>query len=162
MKIAIVGASGHGKVIADLAELLGYEVTFFDDFRILDKLEHWNVKGDFKKLLASYHNFESVFVAIGDNSIREKVIFKLESKGIKLATLIHPQAYISQYSSLGEGTVVLANAVVNVGAKVGKGCIINTGAVIEHDCVLGDFSHVSPNVSLAGGCHVGNYTFGLT
>lgn len=157
-RLAILGASGHGKVIADSALAQGWaEVTFFDDAWPGGSVNRrWLVQGDTNSLLASADAFDGLVVGIGNNRVRAEKIALLKRHGYELVTIVHPRAAVSDYASLGEGTVVFANAVINVDALVGAGGIINTGAVIEHDCGLGDCVHVSPNAVLAGGVTIGN------
>jgi len=153
--LAILGASGHGKVIADLAEELGYEVSFYDDaYPSRKHIEHWLIKGSSADLI-TLNNGIDVVIAIGDNEIRAKKIRLLQQGSLNLVSLIHPTAVVSQYAQVGLGCVVFANAVINAFATVGLGCIINTGSVIEHDCQLGNFVHVCPNTTLAGGVKIG-------
>lgn len=159
-KIAIVGASGHGKVVADLAEILGYDVSFFDDAYPNKKLvEHWSVLGKFKDLLCMNDKYDAAIVAIGNNQIRMKLSERLTEADFYLPVLIHPSSTVSRYASIDAGTVVFANSVVNAFAKLGKGCIINSSATVEHDCVLGEGVHLSPNVTLAGTTKVGGYSW---
>ncbi|QPL47225.1 acetyltransferase [Halomonas sp. A40-4] len=157
MHLAVLGASGHGKVVADAAELLGWgSVTFFDDaWPTLKNNGPWAVDGDTTWLLDRITDFDGVIVAIGSNHIRAEKQKHLGDAGAKLATIVHPSAVISSHASLGEGVVVFGNAVVNACAVVGAGAIVNTGAVIEHDCIVGEFAHVSPNAALAGGVNLG-------
>jgi sugar O-acyltransferase (sialic acid O-acetyltransferase NeuD family) len=155
-ELAIVGASGHGKVIADIAELLGFTVNFYDDaYPSKTQIEHWPIHGTCANLVA-LNNPISVVVAIGNNKIRHQKVTLLQQNNFDLITLIHPTAIISQYAVIAEGAVVFAGAIINAFAKVGVGCIINTAAVIEHDCIIDDFAHICPNVALAGGVTVGN------
>ncbi|EHJ06126.1 acetyltransferase [Marinobacter manganoxydans] len=157
MRIAILGASGHGKVIADAAEQLGWQhVTFFDDaWPDVKKNGPWTVNGKTEALLARLSDFEGVVVGIGNNRIREEKQRKLARAGAKLVSIVHPTATVSSHASIGPGTVVFANAVINPCANVGGGVILNTGAVVEHDCVVGNFVHISPNAVLAGGVKLG-------
>jgi sugar O-acyltransferase (sialic acid O-acetyltransferase NeuD family) len=156
-KIAIVGASGHGKVVADLAELLGYQVCFFDDAYPDQKhIEHWPVVGDFQQLITLKNQYSHAVVAIGNNNIRQQKIEQLFTHQFILPTLIHPSAQISYYARTYDATVILAGAVVNAFARIGTGCIINSLAVIEHDCKLADYIHICPNTALAGGVLVGD------
>lgn len=158
MHLAILGASGHGKVIADAAEQLGWKsVTFFDDAWP----EHgengpWAVKGDTQVLLSRLADFDGVVVGIGNNRIREEKQSELARAGAKLVSIIHPSAIFSLHASIGVGSVVFANSVVNSCTVVGAGVIVNTGAVVEHDCVVGDFAHISPNAVLTGGVTLGH------
>jgi sugar O-acyltransferase (sialic acid O-acetyltransferase NeuD family) len=154
-KIAVFGASGHGKVVAELAEESGYQVVFFDDaYPDKQKIEHWPVVGDFVDLLNSKENYKHAVVAIGNNQIRFNLSDKLLNSGFNLPVLIHPNAVVSRYAQIEDGTVVFANAVINAFSKISCYCIINTSAIVEHDCMLGDAVHLSPNVALAGGTKI--------
>ncbi len=150
-KLAILGASGHGKVIAEIAELLSWDISFFDDqFPRKKSIEHWEVIGDSFELYNRCNKFDGVIVAIGNNTIRAEKQYDLISHGANLVSLIHPSAVISKYSNINSGSVIMANSVINAFANIGQGSIINTGAIIEHDCQIGEFNHISPNATLAG------------
>ena len=156
--LAILGASGHGKVVADAAEQSGWgSIVFFDDaWPTITVNGCWNVVGTTADLLLALSKYDGVIVAIGNNAIRARKIVELSASGAELAKVVHPHASVSKHATLGAGSVVFAGAVINVGTICGIGTIINTGATIDHDCQLGDFVHVSPNASLAGGVIVGS------
>ena len=154
--LAVFGASGHGKVVADMAECLGWRVSFFDDGIEAGTLTSvWPVLGGTEALLASMTRFDGVVVAIGNNRVRLEKLRVIEDAGGTLVSLIHPGASVSRHANLGAGTVVMAGAVINVDASLGKGCIVNTGATIDHDCILGDGVHVSPGANVAGTVNIG-------
>lgn len=154
-KLVIIGASGHGKVIADIAIKNGYEIVgFLDDNDAIQNSLGFPVLGKIKDV-PKYQGACEFVIAIGVNAIRKKIA---EQYDVEWATLIHPFAVIGVDVQIGKGSVVMANAVINSSAKVGQHCIINTGAIIEHDNVLADYVHVSPNVALAGTVHVGEGT----
>lgn len=151
-KLAVIGASGHGKVIADIALRLGYEnIVFFDDNAAIKECAGFPVVGKINDAIVIECD---KIVAIGNSKIRERI----QSK-IKTVTLIHPDAIISRRVKIGEGTVVMAGAVVNSDAVIGNGCIINTGASVDHDCVIGDYTHISVGAHIAGTVIVGNNTW---
>ena len=156
--IVIVGASGHGKVIADIAKKNGYnEIVFLDDNELLKESNGYPVVGTSKD--ASKYCISDFIVAIGNARIRQDVQNRLAEAGLHLTTLIHPNAVIGENVSLDEGTVVMAGAVINPCTKIGKGCIINTCASVDHDCTIGDFSHVSVGAHIAGKVTIGDHAW---
>ncbi|MDP5149803.1 acetyltransferase [Rheinheimera baltica] len=149
--LAILGASGHGRVVADAARLSEQwaEIIFYDD-----AFPHLQVSGGIpvvgnSSALLQRHDCD-VVVAIGNNTIRLNRLMELRDAGLSLAVVKHPASVVAGDVVLGAGTVVLANAVINTLAKIGMGCIINTSSVVEHDCELGDGVHIAPAASLAG------------
>ena len=146
MKLTIIGASGQGKVVADIAEKNGYdEIDFLDDDETIMHCGKWPVVGPSMKAMEIEHD---LFVAIGDASIREALMLCFQDKYFPV--LIHPGAIVAEDVEIGEGTVVMAGAVINPGARIGRSCIINTCASVDHDCKLGDFSHVAVGAHLSG------------
>lgn len=156
--VVIIGASGHGKVVADIIIKSGdFVVGFLDDNPELpNEFAGFPVLGTTNQYV-QYRDKKFV-VAIGNARIREKIVKKLD--GVLWYTAIHSTAVISGMDTMiGEGTVVMANAVVNAGARIGKHCIINTGAIVEHDNQLEDYVHVSVGARLAGTVSVGKSTW---
>lgn len=157
MKLALLGASGHGKVIADAALLSGWQVTFFDDaWPAVHWNGHWAVEGHTAALLARLAEFDGVIVAIGNCKIRWERQQLLHAAGARIATVIHPAATVSAYARIGAGSVVMAGAVVNVDSVLGDACIVNTGATVDHDCQLASGVHISPGAHLSGNVQVGD------
>ena len=150
-KIIIYGASGHGKVVAEVAELSGYkEIVFFDDDISKKKNGKYNV-------IHSFPDDEyDLVVAIGDNATREKISKSISRKQV---SLIHPNAVVSSDVVIGDGVVVLANAVIGAGTRIGSGVIINTCASVDHDNYIDEYVHVSVNAHTAGTVQIGKRTF---
>ena len=154
-KLVIVGASGHGKVIADIAEKVGYtDIVFLDDNPKVESCGIYKVVGGCKSAL-SYKNADFI-VAIGNSKIRRKIQSKLIEMGLHIVSLIHPASVIAPNVVIGIGTVVMAGAVVNPYTEIGQGCIINTCASVDHDCRIGDYVHVSVGAHVAGTVIIGD------
>ena len=159
-RLAVFGASGHGKVVADAAERCGWVVSFYDDnLSVSDRDNNWPVLGSFRDLLVHLEEYDGVVVGIGNNAVRLEKSEALLSKGAPLVSVIHPEATISKYVRLNIGTVVMAGAVINVNSHLGLACIVNTGATIDHDCYLGDGVHISPGSNLAGEVRIGDLSW---
>jgi len=157
MRLAILGASGHDKVVADIALLIGYsDVVFYDDtLSTKSVFGRWPVIGTTETLLDSITDFDAAIVGIGDNRIRLEKHILLANSGAPLVTLVHPAAIVSDLSQIGIGTVICAGAVVCVDSTLGSGVIVNTNATVDHDCHLADGVHIAPGTNLSGDVHVG-------
>jgi len=151
-KLAIIGAGGHAKVIADIAKACGWsDVTFFDDLN--------SELPSFKDMIDQKANFQGFFVAIGNNQVRHDLLLKLQSLKLPIPNLIHPSAVLSPSARLGAGVAVMPLVAVNAQSSIGDGCILNTSASIDHDCHLGFGVHISPGANLAGGVSVGELSW---
>ncbi len=155
--LAILGASGHGKVVADAALCAGWDrIVFFDDNWLnLKNVNKMPIEGDESSFFSRAADFNGRVVAIGNNEQRFKKAVQLKDLGLALTTIVHPAAVVSQFSTLGSGCVIFAGAIINSNAKLGDYCIVNTGATIDHDCIIEDAVHISPGVHLAGDVRVG-------
>ena len=155
--LIIIGASGHGKVVADIAIKLNkwQSIVYFDDDDSIKTCMGLQVIGKTVDAI-KYKDKAEFFIAIGNNLIRERIYKELENIGIETITLIHPSAIIGNDVEIGLGTVVMAGTVINSSSRIGKSCIINTSSSVDHDNLIGDFVHIAPGVRLAGTVKVGN------
>lgn len=156
--LLIVGAGGHGKVVADIA----YELRRWGDIAFLDDnypestgVGEWKVLEIPSRANRFLEDYPEAIVAIGANFLRLEMQKRMTEIGFQFPVLIHPDASVSRFASIGAGTIICTQAAVIIGARIGLGGIINTGASVGHDCSLEDGVHVAPGVRLAGGVSVG-------
>ncbi|GGH35311.1 acetyltransferase [Mangrovimonas yunxiaonensis] len=147
----LFGASGHGKVIAEIAEACQVKIDGFIDADT-SKLKLL----DYEVIHQLPRDAVEVIITIGDNATRKQVA--IQNKFSTYSKLIHPSAVVSKRVKIKAGTVVMAGAVINSDTQIGAHCIINTNASVDHDCIIEDFVHISPNVALAGGVTIGEGT----
>ncbi|SDB36837.1 acetyltransferase [Bauldia litoralis] len=159
--LLLVGASGHGRVLADLGETLGFVGIAFVDDRWPEVTDNngWPVIGATRDVVRLSGQYDAVVVSIGANEPRLALHRRLMEQGVAASTLVHPSAVISSRAEIGVGSVVLANVVVGAFATVGEAAILNTACTVDHDCRLADGVHISPGVHLAGQVHVGERTW---
>ena len=152
-RLVIIGASGHGKVVADIAVLNGYkDIVFLDDDESVRECAGWPVVGKSTEAPEG-----EVFVAVGNAKIRKLIVERYLDR--KQPTLVHPSAVIASGVEVGKGTVVMAGAVINPGSIIGNGCIINTSSSVDHDCLINDYCHISVGAHLSGTVMVGEGTW---
>ncbi len=153
--LCIVGAGGHGVVVADAAQASGHwsAIAFFDDrWPEVQSVDRWQVLGTLATLRerVAVGDDLQVVVAIGENRRRLELTRELAAAGARLATVVHPFTAISPSAEIGAGTVVMAGAVVNPRARIGDAAILNTRASVDHDCQIGHGAHLCPGSTLAG------------
>lgn len=156
--LLIVGAGGHGKVVADMARQIGKweRISFLDAlYPELKEVGNWQVVGSDADAPGLRGAYPELIVAIGDPRVRVKLIQSFQAEGFSIPVLIHPQASVSDGAAVGAGSVVFAQAVINYGARLGAGCIVNTSASVDHDCRLGIGVHICPGAHLSGEVTVG-------
>ena len=146
--LLILGAGGHGKVVKEIAEALGYnKIAFLDD----NSTEAIGKIADSK---AFVNQFQEAFVGIGNNKFRGELLTRLKQEGFAIPVLIHPTAYVSKSAVIGKGTVVEPMAIVNAKSQIGTGCIISVGSIVDHDAVLEDCVHVNAGAICKAGSFV--------
>jgi sugar O-acyltransferase (sialic acid O-acetyltransferase NeuD family) len=160
-RLAIIGASGHGKVVAEIAVELGWDtIVFFDaEWPKMKTHARWPVVGSDSDSINHINSFDGFFVAIGDNEARCNLSSLLTSVEVKLVNLIHPSSVVSSSAQIGRGVAVMPGVVVNADSILGNGVILNTACIIEHDCRIEAFVHVSPGAHLAGGVSIGELSW---
>ena len=151
--IVLIGAGGHGKVVAETAQMMGYRAIAF-----IDAVYPRRTANGMWPIINDLENFEASktpqFLSIGNNSTRSTLWTRLDIH--ESPVLSHPSSVISTSARLGPGTLLVAGSIVNAGTIIGRSAILNTGCSVDHDCILGDFVHISPGARLAGGVCVGD------
>jgi UDP-perosamine 4-acetyltransferase len=152
VKLLVVGAGGHAKVVLDAARAAGFDIAGVVGTRS-DKKE---VAGHPVTLDANSVRADGFIVAIGDNRARARVFGEYVGMGLRPITVIHPSTTLAETVSVGAGTFVAAGVVVNSDAVIGDNAILNTSCVVEHDVVVGDHALIGPNSSLCGAVRIGD------
>lgn len=157
-KIIIIGAGGHAKVIIDIFMTSSdYQIAgLIDPHHIGKKILGVPVIGDDSDLETIYgKGIKTVFVAIGDNQKREKIVNYAKKIGFSLANAISCHSCISSTVNLGAGIAIMAGVVINPDSYIGDNAIINTGCTVDHDCVVSKNVHIAPGCSIAGNVKIG-------
>jgi len=160
-RAAVLGASGHAKVVIATLRAAGWEVAAaYDDAGERRGREVLGVpiRGPIEEAAEAGH--EGVVIGVGDNRSRRDIAARLAGgRDLPWISVVHPEATVHESVELGPGTVVFAGAVIQPGTAIGRHAIVNTGASVDHDCRLGDFVHVAPGARLAGGVTVEDGAF---
>lgn len=151
-KLIIIGAGGHGKVVADNALKNGYTDICFVDDGAKESCMGFPIVGTCADIERMNDGKTDFIIGIGDNATRRKIA---EKYSVNWVSLVHPSAQIAVNVTIGRGTVMMAGAVANACAAIGQHCIVNTNSVVEHDNVIGDFVQIAPGVMLGGTVKVG-------
>lgn len=156
--LLIVGAGGHGKVVADAAQKQGTwkRIAFLDDaYPATARAIGLAVLGKTNDAEQSLPDYPDAAVAIGNADIRLDLLERLERLGFDLPVIQHPEATVSPHARVGPGCVIFAQGVINPDAELGTGCIVNTAATVDHDCRLDTGVHVAPGAHVGGGVRIG-------
>lgn len=161
--LILIGGGGHCKSVIEAAESVGYQIL-----GILDVPEELGKSVlDYKVIgtddeIPNYVDKADFVITVGfikNPALRIKLYNKVKEAGGNLAVVIASTAHVSRYASIGEGTVVMHQAMVNAGAQIGVNCIINTFSNIEHDAVVGSQCHISTGTMVNGDCKIGERVF---
>lgn len=162
----IIGAGGFGRETVWLVEQIN-EVTpewkicgFIDDNTELhgSKQDGYTVLGGCDYLLSQKKDYW-VVCAVGSAKTRKKIIDKISFfPQIHFATVIDPDARISERAFIGEGSIICAGNIITVDVRIGRHAIINLSCTVGHDAVLEDFVTLYPGANISGNVTVGEAT----
>lgn len=142
-KLLLVGAGGFGRVVLEHASTL-FECAFLDDgdTSLVDGIP---VIGNTNDMERFYGEYKLLLVTIGNNKLRERLYKEAANIGYAFPNIIHASAYISPHAHIGQGCVILNNAVIQNNAKCGDGCILNPGVELHHDSSIGNYCLIYTN-----------------
>ena len=161
MRVLIIGAGGHGQVVADLLRAAAragepIEIAGYLDDRV-EQNDDGPVLGPVSALWTIPH--DRVVIAVGDNDTRARITERLRAAGEPLLVARHPTAILSERVCIGEGSMICAGVIVCVGASLGHGVILNTGCTVDHHSRIGDYAHIAPGVRIGGEVSIGERAF---
>lgn len=155
--LAIVGAGGHGRVVAETLLSREHDLLLFfvdeDEAKVGAQVINLDVRGSVRDLVDLPH--DGVIIAVGDNRSRARIHDWLLQRQEKIVCAIHERAWLSPSVSIGDGTVIFGGGIVNAGTLIGCGVIVNTGATVDHDCSVFAHAHIGPGAHVAGRCTIG-------
>jgi sugar O-acyltransferase (sialic acid O-acetyltransferase NeuD family) len=156
VSLLVVGAGGHAKVVIDAVRSAGspLRLVLADE----DERKGGQTVSDLQVIVPvakALSGVDAFHVAVGNNSIRQRISEHLAARGLTNRQITHPRACVSRAARIAEGVFIAAQGIIGPDAQIDGGCIINHGAVVDHDCHLGSFTHVAPNATLGGGVRVG-------
>lgn len=163
-KLILIGGGGHCAACIDVIE----QESKFEIAGIVDKdaasgmLLGYPILGGDDDLDAFRSSYDYALITIGQiksPSARKRLFAYSKSLGFILPAIVSPRAYVSKHASIGEGTIIMHDALVNARASIGRNCIVNTKALIEHDAVVGDNCHISTGAIINGGAMVSQGSF---
>ena len=162
-KLILIGGGGHCAACVDVVELAKeYEIAGFVDRDANSKLLDYPLLGSDESLAELRREFDFALITVGQiksPAIRNRLFQQVKSMGYTLPSIISPRAYVSRHAVIGEGTIIMHDALINSRANVGCNCIINSKALVEHDAVVEDNCHISTGAIVNRGTLVRRGTF---
>ena len=163
--IILVGGGGHCRSVIDVIEQEGrYKISGIIDKPSLlgSKILDYEIIGSDSDLDTLVKKYENALITVGQihsSSLRIKLFNLVQKVGFNLPCIISPRAYVSKYSNIGKGTIVMHNAIINSNVSIGDNCIINTKALIEHDSTVLNHCHISTNAIINGSVKINSNCF---
>lgn len=161
LPVIVLGCGGHSKVLIEALKKRGEKILGIADSKPSKDLKGLNgisLIGNDDAVLEFLP--ESVLLvnglgSVADTGLRMSIYQNYKTRGYQFATVIHPSSIIASDVEIGEGSQIMAGAIIQTGTKIGDNVIINTRASVDHDCIIGSHAHVAPGVTLSGGVEVG-------
>ena len=162
-RIILIGAGGHAKSCIDVIEKTNkFKIIGLIDNKETNHIFNYPILGNDAKLINYTKKEYSALITIGQIKIYEvrlKMFNNVFDLGFNMPVIVSPLAYVSKYSKINFGTIIMHKAIVNANCYIGKNCIINSNSLIEHDCEIADNCHISTGAIINGGVKIGQNTF---
>ena len=165
MRILLIGASGHARVIIDMIERTGqHEIVGLVDDSSADSpgVCGYPIVGQLHDLrrVACELRVTGLVAAVGDNWNRADIVKRAQDSvtHLEFVVVAHPSAQVAPSVAISAGTMLMAGSVINSGARIGRHCIVNTKASIDHDCIIDDFVSIAPGATIGGNVRIGEYS----
>ena len=162
--LILVGGGGHCQSVIDVIEAEGtrkiagiLDVAHKVGKRVLD----YEIMGTEAQVpsLVKEHGFLITVGQIQTSEPRKRLFQRIKQAGGIFPIIVSPHAYVSPHATLGEGSIIMHQALVNAGALVGVNTIINSHVLIEHGTRIGSHCHVATGAIINGDCQIGDHTF---
>lgn len=161
-QILLIGGGGHCRSCIDVIEQAGrFHIAGIVEQPSVDASKQilgYPVLGTDDDLARLRKDYQYALVTVGQiksPDIRMQLFDKLLELGFELPAIISPSAYVSRHARIGQGTIVMHQALVNPGAEVGANCIINSKALVEHDVTIADHCHIATGAIINGAVQIG-------
>ncbi len=163
-EIILIGGGGHCRSVIDVLEMCKQPIAgiVHGEHCALEPVLGYAPLGrdaDLKSLFSSYTRALITLGQIKTPKIRQRLFVLLTEIGFTLPHIVSPLAYCSRHASVGRGSILMHQALVNAGTVIGDNCIINTKALIEHECTISDHCHVAIGATLCGNVRLGEGAF---
>lgn len=164
-EIILIGAGGHARSCIDVIETTKkYKIAGLvekNNSNFKESLDYpiIGTDDDLKKIRKKYNCALVTIGQIKSPKKRIRLFSVLKDLNYRLPIIISPYAYVSEHSTIGEGTILMHNSIINANAIIGENCIINNKALIEHDVSVGSHCHISTGAIINGNVNVGNESF---
>ncbi len=157
-KLLIIGSGGHGRCCLDIARDMNIydQIAFLDDNHIHETINDCQVIGTVDEMSSYYPEYSDIFIALGNNKLRRKLLMQAKEIGYSCPSLISPDSYISRFAHIGEGTVVFPHSVIEANANIGNGCIISSNVTINHDAEIEDYCLIYCSTVIRPNTHIGS------
>lgn len=163
-KAIIIGAGTYGQVYAAyIADFSKYSIIGFldDDVQKIGTVVNGiKVLGAVKTLNElSLEMPCAVFVPIGENIVREKILNLARSLGYHTPSYIHPSCQIHSSVIVGESVYILPSSNIMPHTIIEDNVMISMGVNVAHHTRLGRCSFYSQGANIGASVNIDSYAF---